>query len=232
LAACDRHGATNTPSNVLSNAATTPANQVLATPTISTAPDPATDARPDSVKLADFLTRIETQRSSLAAADAGFLGQVRSAMETGSQANARIVLASYQTEIARELASMPKAPQLGGCFAGAAPFDDKAVASDAATLIARRGHAAEIAAIDDRPLSLPDFGALASDFAANTDATSVADSITSARSAAAGCRDGEAAPRVRRSGESATSILMRPVAPPSPTSVLRTPSGRFQREFR
>jgi hypothetical protein len=180
-------------------------------------PDPDTDSRPDRVKFEDFAAHLERQQSDFATADADFLGGVRSARQSGG--DAKLVLAGYRAQIAADIAALPGAPRLSGCFARAAAPNAKAEAAIAAMLSDRRDKADAVAAITDRPLTLPDFGGLATDIATGAGAADAKASLAAARAAVAGCSDATAAP-ARRQGasKSAQAPSASSSTPPTPTT--------------
>ena len=127
---------------------------------------------------------------------------------------------------AADIAALPAAPHLAGCFAKAAPLDASAEAAVAALLSDRRDKADAVATVTDRPLGLADFGGLATDIATGAGAQS---SIDAARTATAGCHD------ISARGPVAPSPRAQPVSPPPPPSkALVSPppkKGFFQRMF-
>ena len=159
-------------------------------------PDPDRDSRPDRVKFDDYAAHLERQQSDLAATDADFLRAVRVATQSGGDAKA--VLAGYRGQIAAAIAALPGAPRLAGCFARAAAPGAKAEAAIAAMLSARRDKADAVAAVTDRPLTLPDFGGLATDIATGAGVADAKASLAAARASVAGCSEASAAPSRRQ----------------------------------
>lgn len=207
-------------------------------------PDPEHDSRPDRVKFDDFAAHLERQQSDLAAADADFLRAVRTATQSG--ADAKLVLAGYSNQIAADIAALPGPPRLSGCFARASAPNAKAEAAVAAMLSDRRDKAGAVAAVTDRPLTLADFGGLATDIATGAGAADAKSSLAAARASVAGCSDTAAAPSRRQgaSSEPQSSSAAPPVvaapaasasspqtAPTSPTSPPPKKPNLFQRLF-
>jgi hypothetical protein len=246
LSAC---GAPSQPSatsqNAPANAVATPAETTA--PPLPSMPKPDHDDRPDRAKLTDFLGRIESQQASLAAADATFLRGVRVGIQNDTEPGATVALAAYRGELARELAALPPPPRLSGCFARASGADD-AAASGASSMLTDRRDKLVAATSHDGPLTLADFGPLATDIAGAAQGDAIKASTAAARSATAGCSD-VAKPRVGRlatrsaAGEpplsaSPTSPAVGETAPPavSPTTPAQPPHkpglfDRFKRVF-
>ncbi len=205
-----------------SNAATAGATGAqAAAPALPPMPDPDKDSRPDRVKFDDFAAHLERQQSDLAAADASFLTAVRTAMQSGAQGAGKLVLAGYRGQIVAAIAALPAPPRLTGCFARAAAPGARAEAAVAAMLSDRRDKADAVAAIADRPLTLPDFGGLATDIATGAGVADAKDSLAAARAAVAGCRDAPVgAPTARERGGSAeeTGPASEPSAEAAPAS--------------
>jgi hypothetical protein len=177
-------------------------------------PDPASDGRPDRVKVDDFAAHLERQQSDLAVTDADFLRAARTATQSGG--DAKLVLAGYRSQIAADIAALPGAPRLAGCFAKAAAPNANAEAALAAMLSDRRDKADAVAAITDRPLTLADFGGLATDIATGAGADNAKASLAAARASVAGC--GAAAAPARRQAAAAASTPQAPDLPaPPPT---------------
>ncbi|HLY78918.1 MAG TPA: hypothetical protein VKQ70_06060, partial [Caulobacteraceae bacterium] len=151
------------PAGADANAASAAAAGLAPTDALPPMPDPAHDNRPDRVKFDDFAAHLERQQSALAAVDAAFLRDARAATESGG--DAKSVLAAYSGQIAAAIAALPGPPRLTGCFARADAPNAKAEAAVADLLSDRRDKAAAVAAITDHPLTLADFGPLATDIA-------------------------------------------------------------------
>lgn len=244
LAGCGPASNSAAPSaDAASNAASAgPTSVAPLTAPLPPMPDPDRDGRPDRVKAEDFAAHLERQQSDLASADADFLGGVRTARQSGG--DAKLVLAGYRAQIAADIAALPGAPRLGGCFARAAAPNAKAEAAIAAMLSNRRDKADAVAAITDRPLTLPDFGGLATDIATGAGAADARASLAAARAAVAGCSDVAAAP-ARRQGaapsapapSAASSTPPTPVTGAAPTQAAPTTAppakkpSLFQRMF-
>ena len=188
-------------------------------------PDPARDGRPDRVKFDDFAAHLERQQSDLAATDADFLRAARTATQSGG--DAKLVLAGYRSQIAADIAGLPGAPRLAGCFAKAAAPNANAEAALAAMLSDRRDKADAVAAITDRPLTLADFGGLATDIATGAGANDAKAGLAAARASVAGC--GGAAALARRHDASARTAppasALSAAAPPTPQASAPTPAA-------
>jgi len=227
LAGCGPASNSAAPSAGSSNALSADAAAVGALPAaLPPMPDPATDSRPDRVKFDDFAAHLESQQAGLAATDAAFLSAVRTATQSGG--DARLVLAGYRGQIAADIAALPGAPRLAGCFAKAAAPNAKAEAALAAMLSDRRDKAGAVAAITDRPLILPDFGALATDIATAVGADDAKAGLAAARASIASC--GTAPPPTRRQGaengatsQASASSSEPPTASPPPASTVSAP---------
>jgi len=187
-------------------------------------PDPDHDPRPDRAKAADFAAHLQRTQANMAAVDTDFIARVRTAMQAGAQADAAQLLADYRALIAADIAALPGAPHLAGCFARAAAPDAKAEAAVAAMLADRRDKADAVAAIADRPLSLPDFGGLATDIATGAGAADARASLAAAQAAIAGCRDTPApqrppppAPGPPPPDQSHQRMSVQIITPPTPT---------------
>ena len=209
-------------------------------------PDPDHDSRPDRVKFDDFAAHLERQQSDLAAADADFLPAARAAMQSGAQSNAKLVLAGYRSQIGADIAALPAPPRLSGCFARAQSLDATAEARLAAMLSDRRDKADAVAAVTDRPLTLPDFGGLATDIATRAGADDARASLASARAAVAGCHEAPVAQVHRQAAGSTEAPTSAPEAPavapaqaapratgasPPPSAPPSRKPGFFQRLF-
>lgn len=192
-------------------------------------PDP--DPRPDRAKADDFTAHLERLQANMTAVDANFLGRVRGAMGVGSQADAERVLADYRTLIAADIAALPVGPQLSGCYARAAAPNATAEAAIAAMLSDRRDKADAVAGITDRPLTLADFGGLATDIATSAGAGDAKSDLAAARASVAGCRAAPAA-TARPVAEQPAAASPPPAPSPSPPAQ-RAPKkpGFFQRIF-
>jgi hypothetical protein len=227
LAACGPASNSAAPSSeaasTASNVGPTSATSALAP--LPPMPDPDHDSRPDRVKFDDFAARLERQQSDLAAADADFLRAVRTATQSG--ADAKLVLASYRSQIAAASAALPGPPRLTGCFARAAAPNGKAEAAVAAMLSDRRDKADSVAAVTDRPLTLADFGGLATDIATGAGVDDAKASLAAARASVAGCADALATTG-RRSGGSTdarTPTSAAPAAAAAPTTGAAPPAS-------
>ena len=187
-------------------------------------PDPEHDSRPDRVKFDDFAAHLERQQSDLAVADAGFLRAVRTATQSG--ADAKLVLASYRGQVAAAIAVLPGPPRLTGCFAKAAAPNGKAEAAVAAILSDRRDKADAVAGVTDRPLTLADFGGLATDIATGAGAGDAKASLAAARASVAGCADAPA-PAGRRPAEATEARSPTSAAPAAaaPTTGAASPAA-------
>lgn len=211
-------------------------------------PDPDHDDRPDRAKADDFAGHLQRIQANMAAVDTEFLSRVRAAMQAGSQADAKQILADYRTLIAADIAALPAPPRLSGCFAKAAAPNAIAEAAVAAMLSDRRDKADVVAGVADRPLSLPDFGGLATDIATSAGADAATSGIAAARASVAGCRDipivaahrqgSPQAQRVQGSAAAPGPAAASPAAPnpaaPSPSPTPRPPAKKpsfFQRMF-
>lgn len=125
--------------------------------------DPAHDDRPDRVKLEDFGARLTASQDALAGADARYIGQMRGALQSGSQDQARASLGGYSAAVRGQLDALPATPRLNGCFARAGGADDAARDAAKSALMARHDKLAALTAITFRPLSLADLGGLVTD---------------------------------------------------------------------
>jgi len=237
LVACGPAPTTNSPSQpqATSAGAGVVAPQGADTAILPLMPDPDHDDRSDRAKADDFAGHLQRIQANMAAVDADFLGRVRAAMQAGLQADAKQVLADYRTLIAADIAALPGGPRLSGCFARAAAPNAKAEAAVAAMLSDRRDKADAVAGISDRPLSLPDFGGLATDIATRAGADDAKASLDAARASVAGCRDAPST-AVHRQAPQAPSIAAPATPATSPTvAAPRQPPpkkpGLFQRMF-
>ena len=174
------------------------------------APNPDDDPRPDRAKADDFTGRLGRVQSDLARIDADFLRRVRATLQSASPADAKLTLADYRDQIAADIAALPGPPHLTGCFAKAQSLNSTAEARLAAMLSGRRDKADAIAHIADRPLTLPDFGGLATDIATGAGADDAKASIAAARASVAGCRDASTG----LGGAHRVPIAARATAPP------------------
>ena len=228
------------PSTPSTNAAAITAPQGPDTAIAPLMPDPDHDDRPDRVKTDDFAGHLQRIQANMTAVDTEFLARVRTAMQAGSQADAKQVLADYRTLIAADIAALPGAPRLGGCFARAAAPNATAEAAVAAMLSDRRDKADTVAGIVDRPLSLPDFGGLATDIATGAGADAARSGVTAAQASVAGCRDApiatahhQGSPQAPLAGGAAPPSPVSP-PPPAPAPAQQPPTkkpGFFQRMF-
>lgn len=209
------------------------APQSAETAVLSPMPEPDHDPRPDRVKADDFAAHLQHLQANMAALDADFLGRVRAALEAGSQADAMRLLADYRTLIAADIAALPGGPRLSGCFAKAAAPNATAEAAIAAMLSQRRDKAETVAAIADRPLTLADFGGLATDIATGAGAAAAKASLAGARTSVAGCREAPARAARRQPTPAAQPVVAAPPAPnPSPPAQHPTKKPDFfQRMF-
>ena len=242
LAACGPASNSSAPAPAPSNAASVGAVPLGApgAAALPPMPDPAHDTRPDRVKFDDFAAHLERLQSDLAATYAAFLRDARTATESGG--DAKSVLAGYSGQIAADIAALPGPPRLGGCFARAGAPDAKAEAALAAMLSDRRDKAAAVAAITDHPLTLADFGALATDIATGAGAGEAKASLADARVAVASCSDAAALNhRPAASPNAPASTTASPVvaaplpaagpAQTTPTTPPRKKPNLFQRLF-
>jgi len=193
-------------------------------------PDPDHDPRPDRAKADDFTAHLARLQANMAAVDAAFLGRVRTAMQAASQADAERVLADYRALIAADIAALPSGPHLSGCFARASAPNATAEAAFAAMLSDRRDKAEAVAGITDRPLTLADFGGLATDIATSAGASDAISGLAAARASVAGCREG---PPATVRPPTAAPVVATPAPTPTPPPVQRPPKkpGFFQRIF-
>jgi hypothetical protein len=198
-------------------------------------PDPDHDDRPDRAKADDFAAHLDRLQANMAGIDADFLTRVRAAMQAGSQADAKQLLAEYRALIAADIAALPSGPRLSGCFARATAPNATAEAAVAAMLSDRRDKADAVAGIADRPLTLADFGGLATDIATGAGAADAKAGLAAARAAAADCHDTPAAATHRPPVSAVQSVVSTPPPPnPSPSAPAQhTPKkpGFFQRLF-
>jgi hypothetical protein len=204
--------------------ATANATPVLTQPptvlVLPASPDPDHDARPDRVKADDFTGRLDRVQSDLARVDADFLRRVRATLQSDTPADAKLTLADYRDQIAADIAALPGAPHLTGCFAKAQSLNATAEARLAAMLSDRRDKGDAIAAIADRPLTLPDFGGLATDIATGAGADDAKASLAEARASVAGCRDASGAVhRVATEAQAPTITTQPPTPAPVPSAV-------------
>jgi hypothetical protein len=183
------------------------------------------DHRPDALKSADFADRLDEIWKNQVTTDADFLGRIRNAFQ-GTQADAKALVSEFRDRVAEDRLALPEAPRLSGCFARAAAPNAKAEASVAGVLSDRRERVEAIAAISDRPLSLADFGPLATDISSNKGIDETRTSIAAARTAIASCRAAPAAtaPQRPRAPTPAPSEATRAQSPaPAPATVTLTP---------
>jgi hypothetical protein len=227
LAACSRQSGQSTPNSTATTAAApanvaAPASQPAAfNPPLAPMPSPESDQRPDNVKLDDFLGRIEGEQASLAAADAVVIRDARTALLAGSAQGAKIALATYRAELARELAALPQPPRLSGCYARARNPAETAVGTASGMLAERQAKAAAIGAAADRPLALADFGPLATDISSRTAADAVRASVTTAHGIAAECESAEV--RSHRAGPTAQAAASEPASAQAPQVISPPP---------
>ena len=172
-------------------AASSPAPQAAAfTPPI----DPDKDDRPDRVKVDDFATRIEAQQDALVAADTAFIQDARTALQGGSPDGAHSALMSYLATIQGQIAALPQTPRLQGCFERAKAADSQARDAAMSALSDRKDKIQTLTAVAYRPLSLADFGPLATAAAAQPQAAAQVKALLGkARGAVAGCNTAAAA---------------------------------------
>jgi hypothetical protein len=213
--------------------ATTTASGLSAPPSaaiLPAMPEPDHDPRPDRAKADDFTAHLERLQANMTAVDAAFLDRVRAAMQAASQADAARVLADYRALIAADIAALPSGPRLTGCFGRASAPNATAEAAVAAMLSERRDKADAVAGITDRPLTLADFGALATDIATGAGAADAKSGLAAARASVAGCREGSA---VTARPTVAQAIVSPPPPAPTPPPAQRPPRkpGFFQRIF-
>jgi hypothetical protein len=229
LAGCGPASNSTTPSQTAPANATArlAAPQTPDTAILPLMPDADHDVRPDGVKADDFAGHLQRIQANMAAVDADFLTRIRASMQAGSQADAKQLLTDYRGLIAADIAALPASPHLAGCFGKAAPLEASAESAVAALLSDRRDKADAVATVSDRPLTLADFGGLATDIATGAGAQP---SIDAARAASAGCHEapahsqGPAPPRAQPPAP-ATPPPSKPPAAPKPKK------GFFQRMF-
>ena len=200
-------------------------------------PDPDHDDRPDRAKADDFAGHLQRIQANMAAVDTEFLSRVRAAMQAGAQGDAKQVLADYRTLIAADIAALPAGPRLSGCFAKAAAPNATAEAAVAAMLSDRRDKADDVAGITDRPLTLADFGGLATDIATGAGGADAKTDLAAARASASVCRDASAETG-HRPAPSETHAIAGTTASPNPAAPSASPTpppakkpGFFQRMF-
>ncbi len=229
LAGCGPASNTTSPSPAAQTNATVglAAPQTPDTAILPLMPDPDHDMRPDGVKADDFAGHLQRIQANMAAVDADFLTRIRAAMQAGSQTDAKQLLTDYRGLIAADIAALPTSPHLAGCFAKAAALNASAEAAVAAMLSDRRDKADAVATVSDRPLTLADFGGLATDIATGAGAQS---SIAAARAATAGCHDAPAHSQVAAPPRAQPAP---PAAPPpsKPPTIPPPKKGFFQRMF-
>jgi len=222
LAACSRSGGSTPAAQETGKGEETEANATAATgqaiANLPPMPDPASDKRPDKVKLADFLDRIEAGQASLAAADATVIRNARTALQAGDERAARIALAGYRAEIGRELAALPQPPLLAGCYAPAKTPADSAAAGAEAMLADRRDGAAGAVGTGARPMALADFGPLATTISETAPADALKADLAQARSAAAVCVEARSRASAARS-TSSSALSGQGTAPTSEQSL-------------
>ena len=220
LAACGQtpNSAAPSPEAASNTSSAGPSDAAPAPAALPPMPDPEHDSRPDREKFDDFAAHLERQKIDLAAADADFLRAVRIATQSGP--DGKLVLAGYRSQIAADIAALPGPPRLSGCFATASAPDAKAEATVAAMLSDRRDKADAVAAVTDRPLTLPDFGGLATDIATGVGAADAKASLAAARASVAGCSEVSAAPSRRQAASASvqTPAALPPAAPAPSTS--------------
>jgi hypothetical protein len=195
LAACGPSPGKSDSSETASSAAPIAAMPAAAQPAGAFAPpiDPDKDNRPDRVKVDDFATRIAAQQDALVAADAAFIQNARTALQGGSPDGAHSALLSYQAAIQGQITALPQTPRLAGCFDRAKATGSQARDAALSALNERRDKIQTLTAVAYRPLSLADFGPLATAAAAQPQAAAQVKALLGkARGAVAGC--GAAAP--------------------------------------
>lgn len=153
------------------------------------APASAPPHRRAPATVEEFDAAVLAWRDALGKADAAYLDALRAAFRTASQADARTALLVYADSLQSLKADRPTAPRLRGCPARAAA-PAIAAAGLLATAIERRlARVQALSAINDRPLSLPDFAGVAADpTAAQTESAALRAETEKARDAAALCR--------------------------------------------
>jgi hypothetical protein len=202
-----------------SNSAPTTAAQSVAPVSATQAVASASlDSLPDRDKVDTLAAEIERQQDVLVAADAGLLRTVRASLQSGSQDAAKLALSQYVGLVRGQLSGMPQVPPLAGCYARAGVPMAAAETASAAMLADRRDKAAAIGAVTDRPLTLPDFGPLASDISGGPQAAAdVKASLENAKTIAAGCgaeRPRAQAGRSQHPNAAAPAPSEAPTAPP------------------
>ncbi len=180
--------------------------------------DPDKDDRPDRIKVDDFATRIDAQQDALVAADAAFIQNARTALQSGSPDGAHSALMSYQATIQGQIAALPQPPRLNGCFDRAKATGDQARDAAMSALSDRKDKIRALTAVAYRPLSLADFGPLATAAAAQPQAAAQAKALLQqgAQRAVAACN-------------TAATPAVGPATIPTPASRrAATPSRRAQ----
>jgi hypothetical protein len=250
LAACSRPNGHAPAAQEAATGVETEANATAATgmamPNLPPMPDPASDRRPDKVKLADFLGRVEAGQASLATADAIVIRNARTALQAGDERAARIALAGYRAEIVRELTALPRPPRLAGCYAAAKGPADSVAADAAAMLADRRDKADSAVGTGARPMALADFGPLATTIAEPAPTDLLKAEVAQARSAPPACLEARARagrghpPAKGRTSDSAarttapaTAAVAQSAQQPSPPAQSRKADlfDRFRRGF-
>jgi hypothetical protein len=210
-----RHG----PAPASNAAATNTVGQAAgAAPSTTAVASPSLDSLPDRDKVEALAADLERRQDVLVAADAGLLHSVRASLQSGSQDSAKLALSQYVGLVRGQLSGMPQIPPLAGCYAKAQPPMAAAETASAALLADRRDKAAAIGAVADRPLTLPDFGPLASDISGGPQAVAdIKANLESARQVAAQCgaeRPHVQAERAPRPNTAAQAPVATPAATP------------------
>ena len=188
--------------------------------------DPDKDDRPDRVKVDDFARRIEAQQDALVAADAAFIQNARTALQGGSPDGAHSALMSYKATVQGQIAAMPQTPRLAGCFDRAKAAGGQARDAAISALSDRSDKIQTLTAVAYRPLSLADFGPLATAAAAQPQAAAQVKALLGkARAAVAGCGAGAPAGTSHYTYARVPQAAAPSSGAPAPTAALAQPAA-------
>ncbi|MGA0603137.1 hypothetical protein ACO2Q3_20690 [Caulobacter sp. KR2-114] len=194
---------------------------------LSPPPDPATDSRPDAVKLEDAASRLQALQDRLGTDDAQLIAGVRTALQGGRQDDARTVISRYVAALAAEAAVTP-APKATGCHARALAPLQQAADALARERADRTAKAQAMLALNYRPLTLADLAPLAPGQAPDPAAQAVADALARARAQTAACAAAPppARPRPPRAAYAPEPYPGRaPMTPSAPAQPASAPSA-------
>lgn len=229
LAGCGRSGGTTAVGPAPPAAAT--ASSAATPDLLPSLPDPASDVRPDAVKLEEAAARLQRLQDRLGAADTRLIAEVRAALQASHEAEAHAAIARYLATLAADASGVP-APRLAGCDAAALAPLQQGLDALARQRADRTAKARALSTLSYRPLSLADLAPLAPQQAPDADAREVSDAATRMRSQASACA--AAASHVRparpaRPRQAAPSIAYQPASPgsspPRPAPAVPAPAA-------